>query len=208
MKRKPIDQALKAEALELADRVGAAEAARQTGVSAGTIRAWRSREGRVEPPPGVDLEDWAATKRDGAAETWRAARRALESVNTLLEDGDERKAKDAALTMAILIDKSGALSEAAERADQRQTTITERQAWQLAESVRLALGDLDLDLSAIRYVFAARVDGDVDLEAAERAKLQIRQQFAPEPEPLALLPPPPPEPESAERRTSRSPRPR
>jgi hypothetical protein len=54
--RRVATDAEKAEALRLADEYGPAEASRRTGI-AGRVKAWRSREGRVDPaglrPAGV-----------------------------------------------------------------------------------------------------------------------------------------------------------
>jgi hypothetical protein len=51
MRRQPIDPARKAEALTLAEQVGAAEAARRLGLKEATIRQWRRRQKAAAPQP-------------------------------------------------------------------------------------------------------------------------------------------------------------
>jgi transposase-like protein len=141
------DPSTKAEAIRLADEVGSAEASRRTGVPANTIRSWRHRSGGAGPPKSVDPQTWAERKQAGAEEAWAAAQEALAQVRSLLVAGKTADAQRAALTMAILTDKSGVLEEAARREEEGQVRIAEGQAQLLAavieqyfEAVALTLG--------------------------------------------------------------------
>jgi transposase-like protein len=135
------------EALALADEHGAAEASRQTGIAAGTIRRWRHEAGRSGPPSNVDPETWAKRKSAAADETWEAARAALARVHELLGEGSprsEREAKDAALTLAILLDKSAALEQASAWLHERMAKLGEAQVEALAAALGGVLDDLRL----------------------------------------------------------------
>jgi hypothetical protein len=144
--QRTFDASVKAEALSLADKVGSAEAARRTGVPANTIRSWRHRSGGAGPPKSVDPRTWAERKQAGAEEAWETAQEALAQVRSLLAAGKTADAQRAALTMAILTDKSAALEEAARRED-RLVRIAEGQGQLLVavieryfEAVGLTLG--------------------------------------------------------------------
>jgi transposase-like protein len=50
-------------ALRRAREVGAAQAARELGVPAATVRSWRRRAGESGPPVGVDPNGWAEQRR-------------------------------------------------------------------------------------------------------------------------------------------------
>jgi hypothetical protein len=75
----PIDAQRKAEALGIAEREGASEASKRTGIPAATIRAWRHREAKAETPPDVDdverLERLVAEQRAAAEESLAKAPR-------------------------------------------------------------------------------------------------------------------------------------
>lgn len=121
----------RAEALRLAAEHGAAEASRRCGVPAATIRSWRQRAGESGPPAGVDRAEWGEMKEAAARGTWEAAQDALAKVRELLADGKTSEAKNAALTMAIALDKSLVLEAAAVAASQREVTLTAAQARQI-----------------------------------------------------------------------------
>jgi len=150
-------------ALELAHRHGSSEAARRTGIAAGTIRRWRHEAGRSESPDDAGPIEWAHRKREVANDTWSAARQALARVRNLLDAGGsraERDAKDAALTLAILLDKSAALEQASALADERATRLAEAQAQMIADALFAVCDDLGLPRdNAIRGVVAHHVRG-------------------------------------------------
>ena len=96
----------RAEAVGLMRKHGAAKAARLTGIPGGTLRRWRMERGESGPPSGVAIDDWATQKERGAREAWKTAMVALRKVRPLLAAGKAGDAQKAALTAAILIDKS------------------------------------------------------------------------------------------------------
>jgi hypothetical protein len=145
-RQRATDATVKAEVLRLAEEHGAAEAAKRTGVPAATIRCWRHRSGASGPPKSVDPQTWAERKRAGAEEAWAAAQEALAQVRSLLVVGKTADAQRAALTMAILTDKSGVLEEAARREEERQVRIAEGQAQLIAEVVRMYFEAVGLTL--------------------------------------------------------------
>ncbi len=136
------DPATRARALELSDLRSPTEASRELGVPVGTIRRWRHEDGRVEPPRGADIGEWAASKDRGAREAWDAAQQALAKVRQLIAEDRPADAQRAALTMAILTDKSGVMEEASARLERRQKTLAEEQAKLLSEILIRFLADL------------------------------------------------------------------
>jgi hypothetical protein len=145
-RQRPADATVKAEALRLAEEHGAAEAAKRTGVPAATIRSWRHRSGAARPPAGLDTQTWQEQKAQGAWEAWATAQEALAQVRSLLAAGKTADAQRAALTMAILTDKSGVLEEAARREEERQVRIAEGQAQLLVAVIRVYFGAVGLTL--------------------------------------------------------------
>jgi hypothetical protein len=141
-RQRATDATVKAEALRLAEEHGAAEAAKRTGVPAATIRSWRHRSGAAGPPAGVDRQTWQEQKARGAREAWATAQEALAQVRLLLAAGKTADAQRAALTMAILTDKSGVLEEAARREEERQLRLAGAQG-------RLLVAVIDAYLEAI-----------------------------------------------------------
>jgi transposase-like protein len=104
------DRQRRAEALRLLDQgMGAAEVARRLDVPAGTVRSWAHRAGKAGPPSGADPLSWAERKQRTADRAYTTAMAALVRTRKLLDSGMTREAKDAALTAAILLDKSGGL---------------------------------------------------------------------------------------------------
>jgi hypothetical protein len=182
-RQRAAEATVKAEALRVAEEHGAAAAAKRTGVPAATIRSWRHRSGGAGPPKGVDPQAWAERKRAGAEEAWAAAQEALAQVRSLLVAGKTADAQRAALTMAILTDKSGVLEEAARREEERQVRIAEGQGQLLVAVIRMYFGAVGLTLGpAARQTLAhllRQATGGAPLsqpaEAAEARADIIRQ---------------------------------
>jgi hypothetical protein len=174
---------VKAEALRLAEEHGAAAAAKRTGVPAATIRSWRHRSGQAGPPKSVDPQTWAERKRAGAEEAWAAAQEALAQVRSLLAAGKTADAQRAALTMAILTDKSGVLEEAARREEERLVRIAEGQAQLLVAVIRAYFEAVGLTLGpaarqTLAHLLRQAKDGappSPSAEAAE-ARAEVRRQ--------------------------------
>jgi hypothetical protein len=182
--QRTFDSGVKAEALRLAEAHGAAEAAKRTGVPAATIRSWRHRSGEAGPPKSVDPRTWAERKRAGAEDAWETAQEALAQVRSLLAAGKTADAQRAALTMAILTDKSGVLEEAACREEDRLVRIAEGQGQLLVavieqyfEAVGLTLGPAARQTLA-RLLCQAKDGAPLSPPAeAEGAKREIRERM-------------------------------
>lgn len=83
-------------AIKLASEVGAAEASRRLDIPSGTIRSWKHHAGEVDPPAGVDRQDWATRKAAGAEAAWRTAEQAIARVRELLDGKSESSPRDRA----------------------------------------------------------------------------------------------------------------
>jgi transposase-like protein len=113
MARRSFTDEQRAEALALYAEVGAAEAARRTGIAAGTIQSWASRSGvatacneRTAAAVEAAQQQWAQRRVAMVHEMGRVAAKALRVAENNLDAGSANKAKDAATTMAILVDKA------------------------------------------------------------------------------------------------------
>lgn len=96
---------------------GAAEASRQSGIKETTIRSAASRKGiaaqrndNTKAAVEASRLQWEERRTALVHKIGEAAEKALEHVNAELDDGKLRNAKDAATTMAILVDKAQVLS--------------------------------------------------------------------------------------------------
>jgi transposase-like protein len=175
--------AQKAQALQRADEVGAAAAARELGIPAATIRSWRLRSGKAGPPSGADPVDWAERKRAGAEEAWETAQEALAEVKRLLKTDKTADAQRAALTMAILTDKSGVLELAAAQADARRAELAQEDAKLVVELIERVLRDLGIRFhpgSPVAKLFGAYLRDHVAgaaPETVEAARREVRAQL-------------------------------
>ena len=149
MKRNASDPAVKTEALQLAEQVGAAEASRRTGVPASTIRMWRTRaktSGTASDirPTAVPVGERPIDPGRGARGTWRVAERATRAALEAIDRGDPLAAQRLMVTAGIAADKTGQLEEAAGRAEERQIRLSHAQAETIAAVLLLALDGLGL----------------------------------------------------------------
>jgi hypothetical protein len=199
------------------------QVAEELGVPAGTVRYWRHAAGHAGPPSGADPISWAERKRKSAEGAHGVAVQALVEVRNLPSAGRVREAKDAALTFAILSDKSGVLEQAAERAAEQQVGLAQAHPEQLVEVVCAfldALGVPFTDRGPARRLLAGllRQAGEgaplapspadakpARQELLEALTVELRERMetaAPAPEPRhqqPLLPaPPPPHPDGAD----------
>lgn len=117
MGRTRYDEATKARAVALAAEVGCAEAGRRLGIPGGTVASWFSRAGlaslqRETTEAAVEAKRllWEERRSAMVHQIGEVASMALEQVKAEIEDGKLRNAKDAATTMAILVDKAQLLS--------------------------------------------------------------------------------------------------
>ncbi len=141
--------AIREKALAIAEETTAVQASRELGIPVATIYTWRQAVGQIGPPRGErDPDAWARRKEEGAAESWEEARAALQLVRQRLGDGEENKAKTAALTFAILADKSAMLEQSSALAAERNARIDAAQIECIAEALSALLTDLDLPKTA------------------------------------------------------------
>jgi len=172
--RQVATDAEKVEALRIADEHGPAEASRRTGITAGTIKSWRSREGKAGPPKGESPVDWAERKRRTAEGAYSTSIAALVRVRKSLEAGNVREAKDAALTFATLLDKSGQAEQAVARAQQHQVKLDEAHASLLADTITAIFRHCGLPwkaagvASVVRHHLLHATAGDERAPAPER----------------------------------------
>lgn len=128
MTRRSYTDEQKAEALALYAEHGAAETARRTGITSGTIQSWASRSGvattcneRTAAAVEAAQQQWAERRLAMVHEMGRVAAKALRVAEHNLDEGTTSKAKDAATTMAILVDKAQLLGgDATQRHESRE----------------------------------------------------------------------------------------
>jgi transposase-like protein len=118
----------KAEALALYAEVGAAEAARQTGIAKGTLQSWAHRTGvattcNEQRQANVDAlkAKWDERRQEMIHEIGAVAQMALARTEQAIATSRSREAKEFATTMAILVDKAQLLSGAA--TSRTETTV-------------------------------------------------------------------------------------
>jgi hypothetical protein len=113
-----------------------------------------------------------------AQEAWRTAQWALTRVPELFETGKTADAQRAALTFAILVDKSAALEAAAQQALDREQRIAAGQGAELAKRMIAALAVLGLDFPPVRRVMVQALVEEVSpQEDVEHARSTIRQRL-------------------------------
>jgi hypothetical protein len=135
---------LKAHALAIYVEHGGAEASRKTGVPAPTIRSWAHRDGvatvaaqNTRAAIAAAQLRWEERRLALADAIGREAEAALGLVDEALGAGDARAAKDAAVTMAILVDKAELLSGGTTNYYERiEPEALERRAKELDEVAR------------------------------------------------------------------------
>jgi len=120
MGRPRYDDAYKARAVDLAVEHGPAEAARQLGIKAGTLRSWCSLSEVTTVTPERTRQTAAATEARRLAWEQRrselvhrigeVAEHALNVTEAMLCSGETRKASDASAVVARLVDKAQLLS--------------------------------------------------------------------------------------------------
>ena len=102
----PVTPEERERALVRAAEVGAAQAGRELGIAPGTIRVWRSRAA-ARPDSGGGVETPGDVSGVDPADTWTAAQEALAQLRVLIAAGKTLEAQRAAISMGVLIDKSG-----------------------------------------------------------------------------------------------------
>lgn len=198
------DLVTRREAVEMADRLGAAAAAKRYGVQPGTIRQWRRRLGAeaaaaaaentpgeaVSGPPAATgasaaAADPLAVAEERAARAWEVASEALEQAAEQIVKGDAKSARDLAVVMGVLTDKAGRIEAGVTKLRESGARIRESQdralqsavvAW--TSAVGWPMGDHGRALlgSILR---SAREDGvvRVDAELAVPARDEVREHW-------------------------------
>ena len=136
MKRVATDPATRAAALQLAEEVGPAEAARRTGVNAATIRSWRTR---VVAPAERSAEVSAAEggrQAKGADKAWEVAEAAMKAALAAIGRGDTLAAQRLMISAGVSVDKSGQLEEASARAAERHVRLSDAQGQVIVAAMR------------------------------------------------------------------------
>lgn len=150
--RAATDPATKARALQRAAEVGAAQASRETGVPAATIRAWKSRAADTRPAttttaassPAIDGLDEFETR------LLEPAKRAVEAGVQRLEEliPTAKGVQSIAISSGILIDKIRQLDQTIAEARERETRIAERDAALIVQSIEHYFEVLGLPFAA------------------------------------------------------------
>lgn len=142
--RNEVTPAQRAEAVELAAKVGAAEAARRLGLPPANIRQWTKRMGDatasavarfapgiVTSTPGNRWVDRRPVVADAAA---MAADEALTALRSAIVKGDDRAAKNYSVTFGVLVDKVQLITGAATtRTESATVSVTYRASGDPAE---------------------------------------------------------------------------
>lgn len=114
MTARTYNDAQRVEAIDLAGRVGVAEAGRRLEINAGTIRQWRKRAiDAASAAAGVEIDrslPWPQRVAALVPELGRSASAALEAARKAIDDGRARDARDFAVTLAVLVDKGALLA--------------------------------------------------------------------------------------------------
>lgn len=106
----------RAQALALYAEVGPAEAARQLGIKAGTIRQWAARAGVTGDDPRTRLATegarvkWAARRDELADKAGAAAEQVLEAMVKAANDGDGMNARGLSVAFGVTVDKAQLLA--------------------------------------------------------------------------------------------------
>lgn len=136
MRRQAADPALKAKALEIAERLGAAQASVETGVPASTIRAWRSRA-REEAATIAPAEPGSAGVEQ-SRRTMQQCRDAAEDAVARLREvlASARGPQAIAVAMGIAIDKAEKLEATIATAQEREHRYLQQDASLMLELER------------------------------------------------------------------------
>lgn len=217
MSRKVASEATKAAVLRRADEIGVTAAAKEAGISLGTVKSWRSRAGQVGPPKGANPADWAELKATDAAAARDMAEKFRRAASAAEKRGDSLAANRYSISYGIYTQRGNELGEAAGRAAERAVRLSEAQGQMIAEAIRMVLTAIDVpdDLPGVRGVLrhvislgskgkalepgphavAARREVRDGLRAEVRAEVEAEMQARPARETLALPAGPPPHPD-------------
>lgn len=164
MSRRRASKAERAEALDLAERVGFAEAGRRLGIPDGTLRSWANRATSravaalaVVPPSTSDVAvpdvaglAWPERRARLLPKLGEVAAKALEKADQAIDGGKARDAKDYTVTAAILVDKAQLLGGGATSRSESTTVkidaTSQREVAEQVAAMRHELGYADADI--------------------------------------------------------------
>ena len=185
MKRSVASAATKQRALAREAEVGAAQAARELGLSPATVRGWKLRSDKPAPRTAEQSEAQGDRQQRGADRTWEVAEAALRKALAAIEKGDTLAAQRLMVSAGIAADKTGQLEEASARAAERHVRLQSSQAEVIVEVIRAFAEALGIPLGES----ARRVLGDLLRQArgggvlvaspvdAEAAAADVREAF-------------------------------
>jgi hypothetical protein len=188
----PIDPARRAKAIELAGRVGATQASRETGISASTIRAWVSRSKQAPAQRPAAAVDAASADVERMARTMELAKDTAEELIRQLRKvaGQARSPQSLAIATGVLLDKAAALEAMIATAQEREVAVAEREAELIAQVIKRfvvaavgpgMLGDLERKIvrSLLRQAAVDLSGGtlDIDVSDAERLRSEAKARL-------------------------------
>jgi hypothetical protein len=167
--------------LERAEEVGPTVAAREVGISPGTIRTWRKRRADTKPVPipvaqPDDLPTTPAVRLRAQAERARAASsRALDQSDSMLRRGLATEARNASVVAGVNADRAQELERTAREQEKHEQRLTDQRAEQVVELIRAMFTAIDLNLphDLARAVLRGE---EVTPELRDQARAQVDRQ--------------------------------
>lgn len=187
MSKRPVatDPQRKAEIMQRAAVVGAAQAAREFGGNAGTIRGWLSRAGVAGLPSGARSGNWRDDTEQQASDASDAAREAIARTRKELREGTAHRAQASAITAGIMVDKLALLEQRLQSHEDRRGRLGEDQARMLVDVIRAAFEAIGVpQTDSVRAVIAEALrsaGGDVIVispDTSEKAQEEVREAFS------------------------------
>ena len=140
--------------MQLAGEVGAAQAARELGVPAATVRGWRMRAEKPAARTAKQSETQGQRHHVAADRHQEVGEAALRAALAAIEAGDSLKAQRLMISAGIAADKSSQHEEHAARADERHVRLQSAQGQVMVELDRMALGAFGIRVTeAVRAVY-------------------------------------------------------
>jgi len=154
VKRVATDSATRAEALRRAEETSAAQAGRELGIPASTVRAWKMRAEKPAARSAEESETQGQRHHVAADRHQEVGEAALRAALAAIEAGDSLKAQRLMISAGIAADKSSQHEEHAARADERHVRLQTAQGQVIVELERMALDAFGIRVTeAVRAVF-------------------------------------------------------
>lgn len=196
--RRPVDPALKREALQLAEEHGPAEAAKRTGLRAATIRTWRARDAaRARPrastsssapsatpptdddaaPPTTRAQTLRARAEKAREAQWRAEDRADKQIGK----GQSAESRNAMVSANSFAERAAALDADADAAELHEVALSQTQGRLVLELLGAVFDDVALPRpDALLRARLAGWPADPDASVVEEARELLRRPIAAE----------------------------